>query len=956
MKRFIFFSLSVLLPGLFIQGQGYRPGIPFIHSFTGKDFHQVSNQNWDLVQDSRGFLYFANDYGVLEYDGADWTIIQTPPNHSITRALAFGPEKRLYVGAQDFFGYVEFDRYSQHGLRICSLSDSLPPAERNFGNVWKIISHKGAVYFFTWKALYRYTQTGLTTIKGADPFKSFFLLDDKIYLQGSKGLFEWDHALALLPNTSFFNQQTIAFIAPYSSNALLIGSQEQGFFLYRQGKISPFRLSDQALLLNAKLECGIVLRNGLFLAGTSENGLILFDRNGQILLHLNRQNGLGHSRIRKIMEDNDGNWWVLNEKGIDVVEASSPFVRVIIDAENAYPVYTSFIFNHTLYIGSHAGLFYTSFHSLFSPEFHQTFFQKVNHASELCWKLDTIKNRLYLCSGDGIYEISGNQAHRIYSESGAWAFLRPSRKPGFVVAGTYNGLVLFSIEKSGLKFRKKPDGFSETSRIMAEDNEGNIWVSHGYKGVFKITLNQAYDSILSVKFYNRKKGFPTDIFINVFKINNDLLFGTQKGIYGYDEKKDTMVPDQRFNALFGRDAQVKYLITDQKKRIWFNVGETTGLLIPLGSDNYSMEKYPFQKMAQEYIPGFENFFFLDNGDALLGTRNGLIYYDQGIPVSPKQNYEAIILRAVNPSDLSQVYFEQRDYFFGKQAKEISINIPYHRNSIRFEFTSCFYEDPDQTSFSYYLEGYDDTWSEWTQSHFKEFTNLHEGKYVFHVKAKNIYEEESKDAVFRFTVMPPWYRTWLALILFGALIIGGLWLVFRYRTRRFEEEKTRLIEEQEQKRRLEQIQYNEEKLITTLDNKNKELMASTMKVLYKNEKLLEIKKLIEAIKSESKEDLDRKVSLIMQFIDKELKDDEWDDFEMLFDQAHNNFIKHLRQKYPDLSTRDLKICAYLRMNMSTKEIAQILNMTVRGVETARFRIRKRMGLEPADNLNEFIIDL
>ena len=167
--------------------------------------------------------------------------------------------------------------------------------------------------------------------------------------------------------------------------------------------------------------------------------------------------------------------------------------------------------------------------------------------------------------------------------------------------------------------------------------------------------------------------------------------------------------------------------------------------------------------------------------------------------------------------------------------------------------------------------------------------------------------------------------------------------------------SRIIDDQEKKHALDSAKFHEERLLISLENKNKEVAANTIKILHRNEKLLEIKGIIESMEIGSQSDISRKRALIIQFIDKELTEDNWDDFEKLFDQVNNNFIHRLKEAYHDLSPRDLKICVYLRMNLSTKEIAQILNMTIRGVETARFRIRKRMGLEPADNLNGFLID-
>ncbi len=935
-----------------VNGQDYKMGVPFTTSFTEKDFG-VSNQNSDIVQDSRGIIYLANDYGVLEFDGSQWNIIQSPYNRSITWSLAFGADNKLYIGAQDFFGFIEYE--GKAGLGVKSLVDLLPMQEKNFGNVWKIFPKGEKVVFFTWSAIFIYHQNAIKVVKDKHPMKMIFKVGEQLFISGAEGLMELKNdSLLLLPNTSKFIDHDIAFIASYSNGKILIATQNDGLFLYDFQDLKPFRVSDYELFKNSKLQCGIILRNGFYLAGTSENGLILFNNEGKVLQHITKICGLGHNHIKQVLEDKDGNWWIINEKGIDIVEASSPFYRISIDSENPFSVYTSCVFNNNLYVGCHAGLYYTGWKDFFNYLSHPLQFIKIPGVGDICWKLDTMAGNLYLFNGDGFYIIKNNVSKLLYKGAGTWTFIRPVKNPHVVIVGTYEGLTLFAIENGQLNFKRKLGGYSETSRVMEEDNEGNIWISHGYKGVYKVTLTEKYDSIISVKFYNSLKGFPSNLFINVFKINNEIVFGTQSGVYKYDKAKDSMIIHPYYASILGTKYHVRYLHEDKLKRIWYIMDKYTGTIVMHPDGTYSIQKVPFQKLTSDYIPGFENFFFFNNGDALVGTKNGMIFYNQQMPFQPKSDYAAIISKVTYPSDLSKKFYDERLRFFGDTCQVTKIEIPFKRNSLRFDYTACFYENIDQTEFSYYLEGYDEIWSDWTVVRFKDFTNLPEGKYAFHVKAKNVFEEESKEAIFRFVVLAPWYRTPYAYVAYFILIFILVWALFKIRAKRFELEKRRIIEEREKERQLEQSKYYEEKLTSDLDNKNKELASSALKIIYKNEKMLEIKKLIETINPNTNDELLRKLSSILQFIDKELKDDQWDDFELRFDQANNNFIKRLKEAYPDLSSWDLKVCAYLKMNLSTKEIAQILNMTVRGVETARFRIRKRMGLESTDNLNDFIL--
>ncbi|MBN2348099.1 MAG: hypothetical protein JXJ22_04640 [Bacteroidales bacterium] len=946
---FVLKLILLFLPVLQISqlfSQDYRIGIPFITSFSEKDF-VVSNQNWDIVQDSRQVMYFANDYGILEFDGSNWSIIQVPLNRSITRSLAFG-HNRLYVGGQDFMGFIDTENGS---IAMNSLVDLLPRQEQNFGTIWKIFNINNRILFFSWNALFIYNGSSFKIIKTPHPFKSCFKVGNRIFIHGDE-LYELKaDSLESLSGGSFFKDRNIAFITGFTDDELLIGFDDGKMVKYNFKSVTPFYLSDTTILNNNRFLCGIHLNNSMFLAGTTDKGLIVFDRNGVVYKHITKSDGLGHNHIKQVFEDKIGNWWILNEKGIDIVEASSPLYNITIDPENPFSVYTSFLFKDKIFAGSHSGLYCAPWNRSLS----KLTFDKIPGTGDICWKLDTLGDRLYLCTADGLYEITTNKANHIFNGIGVWTLIRPSRHPEIVLAGTYEGLIMFRKKGESLKFVKKLSGFSETSRVAEEDKDGNIWISHGLKGVYKIVLSAAADSIKEVHFYNSRKGFPSDLFINVFKINDEIIFGTQNGVYKYDKKSDSVVVHPIFGPLLGTSGQVKYMRQDTQGRIWCIAGEVTKILTMNSDGSFSILNVPARKLSLDYYPGFENIFFFENGNALFGTKSGLVFFNYQIPFQPDNDFN-LLITGVTSQINHEVLYDERLAYFGDSTQVKKVVIPFNQHSIRFDYTACYYENISLTDYASYLEGYDEEWSDWTDTRFREFTNLSPGRYAFHVKAKNVYEKESKENVFRFTILPPWYKKTVAYSMYILVAFLIIWIFFRLKTRHFEQEKKKIIEEQEKAREIDQIKYHEERLMIDLENKNKELAASAMKIIYKNEKMLEIKKLLENISPETKMEFNNQLDSIKHFIEKELKDDHWEDFELRFDQANNNFIQKLKELYPDLSHSDLKICAYLRMNLSTKEIAQILNMSIRGVETARFRIRKRMGLEQTDNLNDFILRL
>ncbi len=279
----------------------------------------------------------------------------------------------------------------------------------------------------------------------------------------------------------------------------------------------------------------------------------------------------------------------------------------------------------------------------------------------------------------------------------------------------------------------------------------------------------------------------------------------------------------------------------------------------------------------------------------------------------------------------------------------------NENALKFYFTSNYFQDPENVRFSYKLEGTDVNWSEWSKNSSKEYTNLSHGTHKFQLKARDPYGNVSKMATLPFTIMAPWYKSTLAKLVY--LILSGLMLLalIMIPRRKFNEEKAILKSKQKQTA-AEVEKLKNEKLETEIQHKNKELASSTMHLLQKNETLSLLKTQIDKTynklsNTEAKKEVKKLISLINN--DLQLEDD-WKRFSHHFDQVHREFLERIKKQYPQLTPKDLKLCAYLRMNLSTKEIAPLLNISVRGVEIGRYRLRKKLELDKGVNLNDFMI--
>ena len=135
------------------------------------------------------------------------------------------------------------------------------------------------------------------------------------------------------------------------------------------------------------------------------------------------------------------------------------------------------------------------------------------------------------------------------------------------------------------------------------------------------------------------------------------------------------------------------------------------------------------------------------------------------------------------------------------------------------------------------------------------------------------------------------------------------------------------------------ELNNEKLKLDIENKNRELAISTMSLIKKNE-------FLNSIKSElSNVDGNKEIKNVLRIIDRNLNNtDDWKFFQEAFNNADKDFLKKIGEKHPELTPNDLRLCAYLRLNLSSKEIAPLLNISYRSVEVKRYRLRKKMKLK------------
>jgi len=964
MSRILVF-LSFVMFSLPVSGQSLTGGIPLVHNFHTVEY-KAGIQNWDIAQDRRGLLYVANNFGLLEYDGETWHIYGVA-NGTKIRSVALDTDGRIYVGCQADFGYFFPDESGE--LVYTSLASQLPKENRNIDETWSVYIDNERVYFCTFSNIYIYNGKTFTIPKTPKAISQCFLINRQLYVTAAgDGISVLDDGiLKPVKGGSFFASLNVSSILPLHSDQLVVATPLHGIFLLADGNVRPLNPDLQSFFGKARVNCMTRLANGNVAIGTQNEGLLLISSDGKLISQLTRGKGLENRTVLSIYEDDLHNLWIGHNNGLAYVELGSPFTFINEQAGLPGTGYSAYLDNEKLYLGTNTGLYLR--------EAGHGEFKLINNTGAQVYHVARYGSDLLVGHHNGAMRVEGLNAIPISPEEGSWIFLPLRDQPDKMIEGTYKGLNLYARMNGHWHFEKKLKGLEESSRVMAQNKSGEFWITHGYKGAYKVTLANLGDSILDVSYYGSEKGFPTNQLINVFNLRNELIFTADHGIYRYDAQKDAFVPNELFSKLLGASAQLWYLQEDALGNIYFIGREQIGVLRKNSVGEYALESNTFNRIRKFLNDDLENITILKNNEVLFGAKDGFIHYDPSMHVDRKSTFHTLIRRVslTNEGDsaIFQGNYVLHDSIARMQPRNYKREMPYKNNSISFAFAATSYEGDTETVYQYYLDNYEKSWSDWSVTTQKEYTNLKEGHYIFHVRAKNVNGEISDDEIYEFTIAAPWYRSLWAYAVYGASVMGLLFVGFNVLDKKYQREQKRMALRQEkelnkkeseiskisQQSQEEITRLQNEKLESELQHMNNELATSTMHLLNKNEFISGIRtSLVQIIKKATSEEVKHELNQINRDIENNISDDaDWKQFQFHFDRVHGDFSSRFKAAFPSLSPQEIKLSAYLRMNLSTKEIAQLLNISVRGVEISRYRLRKKLALDRNKNLQDFILN-
>jgi len=909
-----------------------------------------------ISQHSNGWMYFANNKGLLEFDGSEWETYSI--NNAKTRAVKAGHDGRIYVGGMGQFGYFVPNKLG--GLRYVCLSESIS-SQTDIGVIWNIHIADGRVYFQSDRSIFYLENNIIKVIKYAYEIKYSAIVGNRFYIASEKGLLVLSgDEFSALPGTEKVSSCKVIGLLPLNNKILIVTSRD-GLFLYNGTSINKYVSAADPFVQVNQLFCA-ALKDSFLALGSVQDGLLLLNIKKNQIEKLSISNGLQNKTVLGVFFDRENNLWLGLDNGIDCIHLDSPLFSLYGNKSLIGSGYASCYYNGKLYLGTNQGLYITDYPQRLNQDIAMQF---VHSTEGQVWSLMEYDQKLFCSSDNGVFILDTNEVHHLDGLRGVWAIKPIKNRPDLLVAGTYNGLCL--LKKSGGKWAlfHRIEGFKYSCKtLFAEDLPNVFWVASKERGLFRITLSADLTRAIKIKNYNAA-ALPIGNNTYISKLNDEIVISSREGLFRYNQIKDCLEHFHWLEQTLGsNNLSCSFLEEDQYHDIWYVTDGTLKLL------RYNKTMKSYVKSENEYylkgslIEDFEHIKIYDNNLAIIGTEEGfsLFRFRQNTKKKFPLNLQIRKVYFIGVRD-SLIYGRS----FNNEKEPLVIS--YSNNSIRIVYSVNNYDQSLATFYSYKLSSdKEEEWSDYSEKNEKEYTDLKEGYYTFSVKI--ITDKNKKPIItsFNFEILPPWYRTWWAYLLYAFAFA----LLLYYLYSKVIENHRKLVQEKEQEIIKQKVRFKkeselkdrtidslkEENLQAELSHKSGELIRTTLNIVRKNEILQNIKKealgISRSISEENLVSIRRKVLRLISLIDTNIEhDDDLQTFQTTFDSVHSDFFKCLGQQFPELNNKEKMLCAYIKMNLMSKEIAPLLNISVRGVEISRYRLRKKLNLGEKDNLAEFL---
>jgi serine phosphatase RsbU (regulator of sigma subunit) len=763
--------------GIKAQVKYSNGGDPLVSNFKTSDY-KLHPQNWCTVQDSSGIVFVGNHVGLLVNSGGFWRKFVTP-NGTDIRYLCFDKQGKLYYGARDDFGEIEYSNGTD--VKFVSYSALINKSGiTEFGDVWKVYDIPDiGVVFQSFYAIFIYNNKQLEILKPQNTFHLSYELFGKFYvIDRNHGLFTIDkNKLVKLKSNDDFRLDRIYCMIPFGDRKALINTRERGFFTayFEAPDSMQVESFSTELLLNypdAITYCGLSVSNKHAAIGTLNHGLFIIDSKGKIVDHFDTKSGLQNQSIKLVYKDKTGAFWLALESGISTFNYNYPY-KHFGDRYNVQNTVNSIAeFDQKLFTATAQGVYFKSI-----GDFKMS---KLRGLDDQVFKIQRIKfdnnsdSSLIIAGTQGLFSYI-NTNLKLINNSYFWSFNQYALNSDYLIGGTVDGIKMFKFNQGNWNNVFELSEENLNGYRIESDDRGNIWIGTYSSGVFLLKpkfdlknndlINQDSFTII---YFDESNGLPKLTGNKPVLYKGEVVITTiNGGILHFDEKINKLIPHKDFEHLSSLNSEHVHILQEDGDKIWkFGYSEELsnfGYLKKNAEGRYVFYDKPFRLINDRV---FHSIYKVSDEEMWIGAADGLYSYNHNADFNPYQGFNTLLRNISFKNDTIAWYIVRNTV--NQDA------VAYANNTAGFSFSAASYLGVEENKFSYKLEGFDAGWSPWTKETHISYTNLPEGKYTFHVKSQNVFGVEGSQVSYSFIISPPWYRTIYA---YGGYLLLGILLVY-----------------------------------------------------------------------------------------------------------------------------------------------------------------------------------
>ncbi|OXA75444.1 hypothetical protein SAMN05444397_101551 [Flavobacterium aquidurense] len=912
---------SILLKSLFfffiasqIQAQEL---LPFVENYN-KSNYQGDNQIWNVVQGKDNAMYFANNHYLLRYDGVKWEKY-TLPNKTIIRSILIEGD-RIYSGSYKEFGYW----YRKDGkMQYVSITKNLRLFdEKDNEEIWKIFRFNGSLYFQSFNDVFIYNGKHIQKIKFPFLISYCFVVDQNLYVASvAKGTFKMNGPRIANPKGWNVLKNCVVHAIEKYQNKTYIFTQKKGIFTVEKEGLKPWNNPLNEILKSSTINVGKFTKNNKLIVGTGNRGVFIYDFKSDTYKNIDRKNVLMNNSILSVGFDKENDLWLGLDNGIAHVEINSP-ISIFYDNSGVLgSVYSVATTNKGYLIATNHGVF----------EFDSGKFKMMPNTQGQAWNITEINNKYIIGHNDGTFSYDNGSLLKINNISGGWNLSKSSINNNYFQS-TYSGVVVYD-NPSDLTQKKVIKDLSKPIKYVAQNKKNEIWAADNYRGLYRVVYDDNFKT-KKVENITQQSKIKNDFGVKIFEFRNEILFLINNSWYTYNSISNKLEENELFNQNFKNVSDIINIDEDHfmvlQDGILYHIKATGNKFLW----NIIQAKYYKGKLINDNLRIFKhaNHYLLNLDDGFISLQ---LKYEN------KQN-PSVKIESFNEGDLvpndSKI----------KYNTELQINVI--SGIYGASKPNLFYKLDNDKEFIPVLNG------------LIVLNNLSSGSHTV-----KVYKHDGANydtvANFDFSVAKPWYFSFWMILLYLLIIGAVLFFYYKWNKLRYMQKLRLQAEELKHQREILEMElkaenelnmqeYQKHILELELQTKSSEVAGKSLSIAKQSEMIENIQNILDSEKDFNKLKSEIKKAIKINEVNKH----EWEIFETNLNQIHNEFIINLSKKYPNLTPKDIKLCVYLKMNLSSKEIAPMMNISFRGVELHRYRLRKKLSLSQEENLSKFLLSV